>query len=94
MKGSYAPPSVSHLQLQTASLVPSIGTREAPEIFLLLKDPKTEEVCSTRFQVKDAATAIGMARALAPCRHKTLAELGELEIPEDNGKFPGLREVL
>jgi hypothetical protein len=94
VRGIYAPPSVAMLQLQAASLVPSIGPRDAPELFLLFKDPVTEHVCSTRLRMKDPSTAVRVAKVLAPCKNKTIAEIGELEIHEDDRPIPGLRSIL
>jgi hypothetical protein len=93
-RGVYAPCSSDSLQLQAASLVPSVGPRDAPEVFLLLKDSESGSICSARFKVKDANTAIRLVKALATCQNKKLAELGEIEIREESDNFPGLKGIL
>jgi hypothetical protein len=93
-RGKYVPPSVSKLLLRAASLVPSVGPRDAPEVFLLLMDPVTEFACSTRFKVWDAGIAVRMARALATCKDMELGELGGIEIREESRTFPGLKSLL
>jgi hypothetical protein len=92
-RGLYAPPDPGSLQLQAASLVPSIGPGDDPEVFLLLKDPGTDFACSTRFKVKDPGIAIRIVRALVDRRDRTLWAIGEIEISEDVETFPGLKKV-
>lgn len=93
-RGLYAPASASRLELQVASLIPSVTPKESPEVFLLWKDPDTERLCSVRFKMGDAGAAIRLAKALAACRGKALGEIGEVEIREETDTFPGLRGLI
>ena len=93
-RGLYAPPSPESLQLQAASLIPSVSPQDSPEVFLLWKDPDSESVCSTRFKVADAGVAIRMVRALTSCRDRSLEEIGKVEVREETETFPGLKKIL
>ena len=92
-RGIYAPPKPESLQLQAASLVPSVRPEDDPEVFLLLKDAGTDFACSTRFKVKRASVAIRIVRALVGSRDRTLREIGELEIREEAETFPRLKKL-
>jgi hypothetical protein len=93
-RGAFTPLSAASLELQTASLVPSVIPSDAPEVFLLLKCPETETMCSARFKVKDAKAAIRLAKALALCRGKSLGQIGDVEIREESDTFPWLKRIL
>lgn len=93
-RGIYTPASAARLELMASSLLPSISPRDTPEVFLLLADPETEEKCSVRFKVKDADTAIGLAKALSGCRGKSLEKIGGVKMQEESETFPGLKRIL
>lgn len=82
-KGIYTPAIISRLHLQSAYLVPSLGPRVATEVLLILSDATKGRDCFTRFKVKEPGTAIRMVKAMAENRGRTLAEIGDLEIREE-----------
>lgn len=93
-RGIYTPASSARLELLASSLLPSISRQDSPEVFLLLSDPETEEKCSVRFKVKDAGTAIGLAKALSGCSGRCLKEIGAVQMKEESETFPGLKKIL
>jgi hypothetical protein len=93
VKGIYHPCKPDTLQLLAVSVVPSVSREDFPEIFLLMKDPATEQMCSTRFKVQDAGLALRIVNALTHCKGLSLAALAKIEIPSESASILRLKVI-